>query len=387
VTPLVSATEPMVFYHSMGTNPFVFPSGTSNHDTQPIPWDSNHFSLGMPNMTSHLSSCFFLSYVNPSFGSGGMMPPYSSFLFGGGHIPQPTPMVGGWNPPSSGPISSFTFLGSSSQMGGPYTYYISSIYHFSAMLVPMNAFLMVKLLLSSSVSFEGSQFYNMGNPLHEVPSSGGNITAHLSNPCHIAFSSQAASSMMMPLQPFMNHFGGGYHPTGQGHGVYQNPSWTTISQNQSFSEPWSQMSQPTVAIHDGNTSPVTTSHTGIISPTYASHVGDRSTTSAIHVEDQKPTAIIHVGGTTLFTASHTAHTSPTSASHIGDLSTISASHVEDMPLASASHARNMSPATTSHAGGIHTIEKPKHIGHKPKFLCRICKGDHLTRFFPATAVV
>jgi hypothetical protein len=90
VTPLVSATQPMVFSHSMGTNPFVFMSGMPNHDTQPIPWASNHFSHGMPDMSSHFPSFVSSPYVNPSFGSGGMMPPYSPFLFGGSHILQPT---------------------------------------------------------------------------------------------------------------------------------------------------------------------------------------------------------------------------------------------------------------------------------------------------------
>jgi hypothetical protein len=34
------------------------------------------------------------------------------------------------------------------------------------------------------------------------------------------------------------------------------------------------------------------------------------------------------------------------------------------------------------------IEKPRRcIRHKPKFLCRICKGDHLTHLCPATVVV
>jgi hypothetical protein len=79
VTPSVSHTQPMVFSHSMGTNIFVFPSGTLNHDTQPIPWASNHFSLCIPDMSSHLP--FFVSspYVNPSVGYGGMLPPYSTF--------------------------------------------------------------------------------------------------------------------------------------------------------------------------------------------------------------------------------------------------------------------------------------------------------------------
>jgi hypothetical protein len=61
VTPSVSATQPMVFSHSMGMNPFVFPSGMKNHDTQPIPWASNHFSLDMPYMSSHFPS--FVSFL------------------------------------------------------------------------------------------------------------------------------------------------------------------------------------------------------------------------------------------------------------------------------------------------------------------------------------
>jgi hypothetical protein len=215
------------------------------------------------------------------------MPPFSPFLLGGDHIPQQTPMIGGWiNPPSSRPDPSFTFPGESSQMGGPSTYYLSSIYPSSAMTVPTNSFHMEDILLSSSVSSRGSLFYSMGNPLHIVPSSGGNIYPHLSNPCHVSFSTQVVSSVMMPLQPFMNQFGGRYYPAGQGHGVYQNPTYLIISQNQSFPKPRSHMSQPSTVSHDGSTSPITASHTSIISRTFSSHVGDRSTISASHVEDQ-----------------------------------------------------------------------------------------------------
>jgi hypothetical protein len=230
-TPLVSATHPMVFYHSMGMNTFVFLSGPSNHDTQPIPWASNPFSFGMPEMSSYSPSSVSSSYVNPSFGYGGMMHPYSPFSFGGSHIQQPNIMVGGWNTPSYGPNPSFSFPGSSAQMGGPSTYYILSIYPSSAMAVPMNDFIMTELLLSSGVSSRGSQFYSMGNSLHGVSSSRGNIYPHLSNPCHVSFSSPAVSLVMMPLQTFMNQFGGGYYHVGKGHGVYRNPSWPAISQN------------------------------------------------------------------------------------------------------------------------------------------------------------
>jgi hypothetical protein len=203
------------------------------------------------------------------------------------------------------------------------------------MSVPKNTFPMADLHLSSRISSGESYFCSIGNPLHKVPSSGGNIYPHMSNPCHVAFSSQAASSMSMPLQPFMNHYGGGYYPVEQGQGVNQNPSWPAIPQNQSFRGFWSQMPQFTTA-------------------------------------------------TCLVIASHTTHTSPTSASHVGDSSPTSASHVGDCLLASASHAGSMSPATASHAGGIHTIEKPKRFRRRARFLCRTCEGIHLTRLCHAT---
>jgi hypothetical protein len=41
----------------------------------------------------------------------------------------------------------------------------------------------------------------------------------------------------------------------------------------------------------------------------------------------------------------------------------------------------MSPAIGNDTGGI---EKPRHLRRKPKFLCRTCEGDHLTRLCPAT---
>jgi hypothetical protein len=44
MTASISATQPIVFSHSMGTNPFVFQSGMVNHDTQPIPWASNQLA-------------------------------------------------------------------------------------------------------------------------------------------------------------------------------------------------------------------------------------------------------------------------------------------------------------------------------------------------------
>jgi hypothetical protein len=65
-----------------------------SHDSWPIPPASNPFSFGMPEMTSQISFFVSMANVNPSFGSGGMIPPYVSFSFGGGHIPQVNHIVG-----------------------------------------------------------------------------------------------------------------------------------------------------------------------------------------------------------------------------------------------------------------------------------------------------
>jgi hypothetical protein len=162
------------------------------------------------------------------------MPPYYPSLFGGSHVPQTTLTVGGWNIPSY----ESTLREESSKIGNLSTYYTSSTYPSSAMSVPTSIFPMENLHLSSGVSSRGSYFYSMGNPLHKVPSSGGNMYPHSNNPYHAFVSSQKSTSMSMPLQPFMNHYGGGYYPFGRGQSVNQDPSWPAISQNQYFPGPW-----------------------------------------------------------------------------------------------------------------------------------------------------
>jgi hypothetical protein len=73
--------------------PMMFINGMHNYGTQSMPWVSNHFSHGMSNMSLHFPSFVSPLYANTSFGSGGMMPPYS-------HILQTPIMIGGWNLPS-----------------------------------------------------------------------------------------------------------------------------------------------------------------------------------------------------------------------------------------------------------------------------------------------
>jgi hypothetical protein len=140
----------------MGTNPFRYIFGMPSHDSQSIPSASIPFSFGISHMTSQLSSFVSTTNVNPSFGSRGTMPPYFYFSFGGFHIPQVNPIVGGWNPPSSEPSPSFNAPGWSAQMGGQFTSYISSFIPSSSTSILMNAFIMVNPPLSSGVPSRGS---------------------------------------------------------------------------------------------------------------------------------------------------------------------------------------------------------------------------------------
>jgi hypothetical protein len=181
-----------------------------NYGTQSMSWVSNHFSHGMSDISSHLPFYVSPPYLNTIFGSGGMMPPSYPSPFGGSHILQTPLMVGGWNIPSH----ESTMQEVSAQLCNHSTYYTPSTYPSSAMSVPTKIFPMAYLHLSSGVSYGGSYFCSMGKPPQEVPSSGGNIYPHTSNPYHVAFSSQVDSSVSMPLQPFMNQCGGAYYLAG-----------------------------------------------------------------------------------------------------------------------------------------------------------------------------
>jgi hypothetical protein len=135
-----------------------------------MPLVSNPFSFGRPNMTLHKPSSIPTSNFNASFGSGGTSPPYNPFPFGGGHIIQPFPLVGGWNTPSSEPNPSYGFQGWNGKMGGGSTLYILSVYPSSTMPMTMNTFIMENPPQTSGVALGGNQFYNIGNPPDIVPS-------------------------------------------------------------------------------------------------------------------------------------------------------------------------------------------------------------------------
>jgi hypothetical protein len=96
------------------------------------------------------------------------------------------------------------------------------------MFILTNTFFMINPPLSSRVISGGSHFHAMGNPQPRSPPAGGGVY----NPHH------TTSTGMVPIQPLMNQFGGGYYPTGQGHGIYQNPIWHAIPQQKYFPGSW-----------------------------------------------------------------------------------------------------------------------------------------------------
>ena len=61
------------------------------------------------------------------------------------------------------------------------------------------------------------------------PLSGGNVHLHMGDFSNIDFSSHGFPNMQIPMHPYMNQFEGGYFPTSQGHGLYQNPPFPMVS--------------------------------------------------------------------------------------------------------------------------------------------------------------
>jgi hypothetical protein len=122
--PILTPTQPVVSTQPIVMNPFGSLFGMPGYNSQSIPSVSNPFSFGMPNMTSQLSSSIPVTNANPSFGPGGMAPLHTPLSFGGGHIPQMNPMVGGQPPFSFGSNPSLNAPGWSTQPGGQVTSYI-----------------------------------------------------------------------------------------------------------------------------------------------------------------------------------------------------------------------------------------------------------------------
>jgi hypothetical protein len=93
---------------------------------------------------------------------------------------------------------------------------------------------MTNPFLSSGFPPGGGQFHTLGNPQPGATPTGGNIY----NPHH------NIPTGMVPIQPLMNQFGGGFYNSRQGHGAYQNHEWVVIPQHQSSSGSWGHIPQP-----------------------------------------------------------------------------------------------------------------------------------------------
>jgi hypothetical protein len=53
----------------------------------------------------------------------------------------------------------------------------------------------------------------------------------------------------------------------------------------------------------------------------------------------------------------------------------------------AGHVGRNQPVTVNQAGSVDDGDKPTKTTHKPKYPCRICKGDHILRDFPGLSKV
>jgi hypothetical protein len=149
-----------------------------------------------------------------------MDPPHTPFVFGGAHIPQTTPTIGGLPPfhlvSNPGPNAP----GWSNQPGIQATAYGPSFTHTSYVPIPTNTFGMSNPPLSSRFTPRGGQFHTLGNPQPRSTPAGGNFYS----PHH------RIPTGMMPNQPLMNQFRGGSYNPGHGHDAYQNLEWAAIPQ-------------------------------------------------------------------------------------------------------------------------------------------------------------
>jgi hypothetical protein len=162
--PILTPIWPLVPTQPIVKNPFGSLFGTHGCNYHSIPSVSNPFSLGMPNMTSQLSFSILANDENTSIGSGGTDPLHTPLSFGGGNIPQTTPMIGSQPPFPLGSNTSLNAPRWSTQLSEQANSYISSFLPSSSMSIPMKTFVMKNPPLSSEFFPKGIMFHAMGNP-------------------------------------------------------------------------------------------------------------------------------------------------------------------------------------------------------------------------------
>jgi hypothetical protein len=160
--PIITDACPIVNTQPIAANPFGSLGHSLGYNVQSIPTTSSPFSYGMPNFTSHFSNSIPTAGTNASIGLGGTSPPYTPFPFGGTHVPQTNPTVGGIPPFNTGsnPVAS----GWSNQPSRQAIAHVSSLTPTSSVLISTNTFGMANPPLSSIFTHGGGQFHTLGNP-------------------------------------------------------------------------------------------------------------------------------------------------------------------------------------------------------------------------------
>jgi hypothetical protein len=132
--PIITSSHPIVNTQPIATNPFGSLGHSPGYNVQSIPMASSPFSYGMPNFTSQFSNSIPTAGTNASIGLGGTTPPHTPFSFGGTHVPQMNPTIGGIPPfnPGSNPVTS----GWSNQPGGQAIAYGPSFTPTSSVSIP-----------------------------------------------------------------------------------------------------------------------------------------------------------------------------------------------------------------------------------------------------------
>jgi hypothetical protein len=162
--PIITSVHPIVNTQPIAMNPFGSLCHSPGYNVQSIPMASSPFSYGMSNFTSQFSTSIPASSLNTSIGLGGTTPPHTPFSFGGTHVPQMTPTVGGFPPfnPGSNPVPNAS--GWSNQPGRQATAYGPSFTPTSSVPILTNTFGMTNPPLSSGFTPRGGQFHTLGNP-------------------------------------------------------------------------------------------------------------------------------------------------------------------------------------------------------------------------------
>jgi hypothetical protein len=226
----------------MATNPFGSLRHSPSYNVQSILMASSPFSYGMLNFTSQFSTSIPVVGLNTSIGLRSTTPPHTPFSFGGTHVPQTTPAVGGFPPFNPGSNHVPNASGWSNQPGRQAIAYGMSFTPTSYVPIPANTFGMTNPHVSTGFTSGGGHFHTLGNPQLGATSAGGRFynPQPRATPARRSFCNphQNISTGMVPNKPLMNQFGGGSYNPVQGHGAYQNPGWVVIPQQQSFQRSW-----------------------------------------------------------------------------------------------------------------------------------------------------